>query len=71
MNSSVLIHKEVTKWASRKLSGGGNKEMIYPYEELRKDLTAMVDGPIFSTKSAVMKITMPFEGLFIWRRAGE
>lgn len=68
LDPDVLVNTEVAKRAGRWLTGGGKKEMIRPYEELRKDLTAMAEGPIFTKEAAVMKISMPFEGLSIWRR---
>lgn len=68
LDSDMLINTEVAKRASRWLVGGGKMEMIHPYEELRKDLTAMAEGEIFTMEAAIMKISMPFEGLSIWRR---
>ncbi|WP_262176465.1 plasmid pRiA4b ORF-3 family protein [Saccharococcus sp. Marseille-Q5394] len=68
LDPDSLINTEVAKRASRWLVGVGKKEMVRPYEELRKDLTAMAGEAIFTTNAAVMKISMPFEGLSIWRR---
>ncbi|MEK3934310.1 plasmid pRiA4b ORF-3 family protein [Sporosarcina sp. FSL W7-1349] len=41
---------------------------IHPYEELYNDLAAMTEGEIFTSEAAVMKVSMPFEGLSVWRR---
>lgn len=68
LDPDTLINTDVAKRASRWSVGGGKMDMIRPYDQLRKDLTAMAEGAIFTSEAAVMKISMPFEGLSIWRR---
>ncbi|QTD42763.1 plasmid pRiA4b ORF-3 family protein [Sporosarcina sp. Te-1] len=66
--SSELIQTAVSKQASRWLTGGGKRDMFHPYEELFTDLEKMAGCGLFSSEAAIMKISMPFEGLSIWRR---
>lgn len=68
LDPKELVNTAVSKRASRLLVGGGNREPIYPNEELYNDLGAMAKEDIFTSAAAVMKVSMPFDGLSIWRR---
>ncbi|MDW0116086.1 plasmid pRiA4b ORF-3 family protein [Sporosarcina thermotolerans] len=68
MDKALLINTNVSKNASRLLGGGGNSPSTYPYKELFKDLKSLVEGPVFKTRAAVMKVSMQLGEHSIWRR---
>ncbi|MGG0642673.1 plasmid pRiA4b ORF-3 family protein [Sporosarcina gallistercoris] len=68
LDPDELISTNVAKQVSRLLVGKANHEMNLPYEELFNDLTKLSGKEIFQTDVAVLKVTMPFEDVPIWRR---